>query len=948
VVQLDRASETARETYFPAAESIYSSSISKTTTYWLFEDASPPPKTPKAHTLIQNDSSLPIAQIATVLESSTGLSFTGAYSQRIGSFECHQPTSASKSYTVTFPPQPLGTSLTHIQIRRTEEAANDAVHCQIQLRNIHDIILDRVINIDTGECKSVPVCAGENFSAYSVSVYRCRDGNIIFHERRQLLRGISLTGKLATHQTRVSDNRLSKKLPEALRAKLETQTSGITTYSNVSLLTSDTIESGLSLQSLISSKTGGAQTTPARLFKRGQEGQVDFILFIKGLCANQGTSDIIIADPFFDAAATERLLPRLAERGLAVTIITSLSSRTFAPWETENISRLIRKNAHILPAKLKVINVSRGNDQAFHDRYVYIRRPSKPSIVLLLSNSINKAAGRWNLCVAPVLGTASAEIEDYLLGLSRGLDTSGNSSEALSTSQLWPEDIGPTEEVARMSKNHDLHSHESLRALRGSADVLGGLFSALEGEDDFARQLHLLTAIGDFLGMSGCIHDDRAAQALTTTPDAGAGAALDLLTKLSVNDDHLQTSPLFSQSAIKLLTSDSITLDSISIAESFNGHMLTSQSTHHWGVEFTLSAVSRRMPNILSQWIAGVEKWSTALSTAVIRGWIRAFEDLPKEQLLTTASESSGALRTFLVSRIIGGFRHMSTFENFDEVSNTLDAIGIPHEDQHWLSSAAILSSIRRGDASIAHPADLANYWPSDVASKDCQANTIEVIRQLGASISIDSIIIDASQRGINVPEWVHQDSITKFRHYLQEEGSPNHLGDWDARRVIAYATSWKQQNPARPSLGVLPNIGDLKQLQSWALWPLARRSDPERWSSIRSLLCSTALCAVLAVDSSTPGRFYPALVQTILIPAQYMIDCSHENAVAAPFREAIIHLTQVAVDHITKRPTEDDLAEHVRSYLDLRIEKNSVFCQLLSRLLTSGVITDVEAMIDS
>ena len=63
---------------------------------------------------------------------------------------------------------------------------------------------------------------------------------------------------------------------------------------------------------------------------------------------------------------------------------------------------------NFLNRSFAVINLTDGNEKAFHDRYLLLYPHEGPAKVFLLSNSLNKAAGDWPYCMNSLRGMSGA------------------------------------------------------------------------------------------------------------------------------------------------------------------------------------------------------------------------------------------------------------------------------------------------------------------------------------------------------------------------------------------------------------------------------------------------------------------------------------------------------------------------------------------------------------
>jgi len=68
------------------------------------------------------------------------------------------------------------------------------------------------------------------------------------------------------------------------------------------------------------------------------------------------------------------------------------------------------------------VNLADHNQAAFHDRYLLLYRHEGPPVLYLLSNGLNRVAGKWPFCMSRLADDVLPEIQAYIEGLKRGED----------------------------------------------------------------------------------------------------------------------------------------------------------------------------------------------------------------------------------------------------------------------------------------------------------------------------------------------------------------------------------------------------------------------------------------------------------------------------------------------------------------------------------------------
>ncbi|MEH0876039.1 VPA1262 family N-terminal domain-containing protein [Pectobacterium cacticida] len=183
-----------------------------------------------------------------------------------------------------------------------------------------------------------------------------------------------------------------------------------------------------------------------RWFNKGVAYEVKVIEHFKHLLNSGRVKHSVIADPFFGEDALIRMVPRIKNPDLGMTIITSLSKQN--P-DTDKFDYDILKMRTALNGMrsgivggvmrgLRVINLVTGSTQAFHDRYLMLELHEGGREVYLLSNSFNKMSGNWPFCISKLDDAVSQEVGRYIDGLIVGQDITKSSSPKITLN--WPND----------------------------------------------------------------------------------------------------------------------------------------------------------------------------------------------------------------------------------------------------------------------------------------------------------------------------------------------------------------------------------------------------------------------------------------------------------------------------------------------------------------------------
>lgn len=181
-----------------------------------------------------------------------------------------------------------------------------------------------------------------------------------------------------------------------------------------------------------------------RWFPSGIEGELGVIARVNALLDGHRVREAVLVDPWFGTDALRRVVFRLANSSLPLTLLTSWTETDpdtgeklppSAPGATRLQEALSRLKPHLSPY-LRVLNLTASAKQGFHDRYLMLRLEGAPTEVYLLSNSLNKAAGKWPFSMSRFTDEVARDAERYIDGLCEGRDLPRD--RPLTVTQLWP------------------------------------------------------------------------------------------------------------------------------------------------------------------------------------------------------------------------------------------------------------------------------------------------------------------------------------------------------------------------------------------------------------------------------------------------------------------------------------------------------------------------------
>lgn len=159
--------------------------------------------------------------------------------------------------------------------------------------------------------------------------------------------------------------------------------------------------------------------------KNQKNGEIGSFLKIKEYLEQDSICRAIIADPYFSVRTAAKMLSRIENTNLELTVVTSLTNTDPDTKKkkidiVEDYRQFLRDNTLGLHEKLRLCNLCRGKDPVFHDRYL-IRYHTDGSIDgFLLSNSLNSMGQFYPFVIAPLEPEVCLSVAEYLDQLQDG------------------------------------------------------------------------------------------------------------------------------------------------------------------------------------------------------------------------------------------------------------------------------------------------------------------------------------------------------------------------------------------------------------------------------------------------------------------------------------------------------------------------------------------------
>jgi hypothetical protein len=383
-------------------------------------------------------------KILEILRNELGLGFTGSYAAHIGNFEILHIHSWGDQTTpfgidaVDHPDFPDDRSgVRAFQIFRSEEFAQNAHYAHVAAYESDDRVLDRLIHLPLGRMRSDVLASPQTVERYEFSLFDANDGKLLHHKAFPFLTQTSVSMAVIGRGVEI-DDRLSRRA-HAQNLELGKKASSVKARTTERFtIDNKSTRSFRQHVQVMKQLTDALFPTRSkdRWFEKTLDEQVGVVAHFNTLLDGGRVSGGILVDPYFGLDAMERLLLRIQSSDVELTIVTSLSKANPDSGRQPVVSispekvlqtALDKCRPYINPS-VRVVNLVRGNDQAFHDRYLLLYPHEGPCEVFLLSNSINRMAGNWPFCISKLSSDIVGTARKYIEGLAKGEDTTGPTS----------------------------------------------------------------------------------------------------------------------------------------------------------------------------------------------------------------------------------------------------------------------------------------------------------------------------------------------------------------------------------------------------------------------------------------------------------------------------------------------------------------------------------------
>ena len=400
---------------------------------------------------IVGDNDANLERVLSALEHELGLPFKTSYAVHLGNFEIfglHPWLDQPPPFVIerTSVPDLGGEGPETWEIARTPAFANARHTAHFTGLAAGDVVVDRLIFLPAGEHRT-SVVAPEPLDQFRFRLFDASGETLLHSEEHSLLRQISLTMSPISQQVKIDDDLARRAAQKGVA--LESSAALVHAHtSHRSLVGAPTCGSWREWAGEMEHWAAAYMPPPSedRWFRRGIEGEVGATAHFNHLISGAQVKGAILVDPYFGTDALSRFVVRLGSRDVYLTIVTSWTtvdpdSGLLLPPDqlrTQRLEEALNKLRPFINPQLAVINVVDGQEQAFHDRYLLLYPHEGAVKVFLLSNSLNKAAGKWPFAMSLLARDVGREVQRYIEALLRGRDIAREKD--LTVTFRWPTD----------------------------------------------------------------------------------------------------------------------------------------------------------------------------------------------------------------------------------------------------------------------------------------------------------------------------------------------------------------------------------------------------------------------------------------------------------------------------------------------------------------------------
>ncbi|MDE7354084.1 MAG: hypothetical protein K2O06_13720 [Acetatifactor sp.] len=149
-----------------------------------------------------------------------------------------------------------------------------------------------------------------------------------------------------------------------------------------------------------------------------KDGEISSFLKIQEYLEQGSVCRAVIADPYFSVPTAAKMLSKIKNTNLELTVVTSLTDTDPDTQEKKSVAaayqKFLQNNFLVLHERLRLCNLYRGKDQVLHDRYLIRYHADEHIDGFLLSNSLNSMGQFYPFVIAPLEPEVCLSVAEYL------------------------------------------------------------------------------------------------------------------------------------------------------------------------------------------------------------------------------------------------------------------------------------------------------------------------------------------------------------------------------------------------------------------------------------------------------------------------------------------------------------------------------------------------------
>ncbi len=391
--------------------------------------------------------------VINALESDLGIAFRDKDAYRIGCFDV----ATLQPWLEDPPPVLIEAIMPDIETRQTagvrqiQICRSDAFSKMRQFAHVvcfrdnNRRLIDRLVVLAPGQHRSELIESSHPVERFEFSLFS-EAGDLLHRDESIFFGGFQLTMGVQGRRLQIDDELTRKANAQKKKDAFPYGQVTSVTHQRTSTMFAPVSEQWMRHQSRMSEvcRLCFPSKSKDKWFSRSLDEEIGVLAHFDKLLGGGNICGAVLVDPFFGEDALRRFVLRLSSTDVKVTVITSwtstdpdtgvrLGNPTLA---LRKLEALLQNTRQIINPSLKVINLEKQSEQAFHDRYLLLYPREGDPQVYLLSNSVNGMAANWPFCMSLLADDVRQQAQAYIEGLCRGADITAGVNPTISF--MWP------------------------------------------------------------------------------------------------------------------------------------------------------------------------------------------------------------------------------------------------------------------------------------------------------------------------------------------------------------------------------------------------------------------------------------------------------------------------------------------------------------------------------